>query len=98
MECTTYSKQVQTVKKRLNRDIEVKGIVGTMYNAKKSINKEVIEETEKRLPGKLFDTRIRENVALQEAPSWGKTIFEYKSDSNGAIDYMKLTEEILERT
>lgn len=88
---------VQMVKKRLNKDIGVTGIIGTMYNASKSINREVIEETEKRLPGKLFKTLIRENVALQEAPSWGKTIFEYKPDSNGAKDYKKLTEEILSR-
>jgi chromosome partitioning protein len=88
---------VQTVKKRLNRNITVTGIIATMYNASKSINREVIEETQKRLPGKLFNTLIRENVSLQEAPSWGKTIFEYKPDSNGAIDYNNLTDEILER-
>jgi len=88
---------VQMVKKRINRNIDVTGIIGTMYNPKKSINREVMEETEKRLPGKLFGTFIRENVALQEAPSWGKTIFEYKPDSNGAEDYMTLTKEIISR-
>jgi chromosome partitioning protein len=88
---------VQMVKKRINRDIEVTGIIGTMYNPKKSINREVMEETERRLPGKLFNTFIRENVALQEAPSWGKTIFEYKPESNGADDYMALTKEIITR-
>jgi len=88
---------VQMVKKRINRNIEVTGIIGTMYNPKKSINREVMEETERRLPGKLFNTFIRENVALQEAPSWGKTIFEYKPESNGADDYMALTKEIVAR-
>lgn len=88
---------VQMVKKRINRNIEVTGIIGTMYNPKKSINREVMEETEKRLPGKLFNTFIRENVSLQEAPSWGKTIFEYKPESNGAEDYMALTKEIIKR-
>jgi chromosome partitioning protein len=88
---------VQMVKKRINRNIEVAGIIGTMFNPKKSISREVIEETEKRLPGKLFATMIRENVSLQEAPSWGKTIFEYKPDSNGADDYMTLTKEIIDR-
>lgn len=88
---------VQMVKRRLNKDIEVTGIIGTMYNAKRASNREVIDETENRLPGKLFETLIRENVALQEAPSWGKTIFEYKPGSAGAEDYMKLTEEIIER-
>jgi chromosome partitioning protein len=88
---------VQMVKKRLNSSIDITGIIATMYNAKKTINNEVIEETEKRLPGKLFRTFIRENVSLQEAPSWGKTIFEYKPESNGAQDYMDLTKEIIER-
>ncbi len=88
---------VQTVKKRLNKEIEITGIIGTMYSPQKAINREVIEETENRLPGKLFETLIRENVSLQEAPSWGKTIFEYKAGSNGAKDYMKLTNEIIER-
>jgi chromosome partitioning protein len=88
---------VQMVKRRLNKDVEINGIIGTMFNPKKQINVEVIEETKKRLPGKLFETLIRENVLLQEAPSWGKTIFEYKPNSNGAVDYMNLTKEILEK-
>ena len=86
---------VQMVKKRLNKEIEITGIIGTMYNASKTINKEVIEETEERLPGKLFKTIIRENVSLQEAPSWGQTIFEYRPDSKGAVDYLNLTKEII---
>jgi chromosome partitioning protein len=88
---------VEMVKKRLNKNVEITGIIGTMYNASKSINREVIEETKKRLPGKLFETLIRDNVSLQEAPSWGKTIFEYKPESNGAVDYMSLCREILAR-
>jgi chromosome partitioning protein len=88
---------VEMVKKRLNKNIDITGIIGTMYNATKTINREVIEETKKRLPGKLFKSLIRENVALQEAPSWGKTIFEYKPESNGATDYMTLTREIIDK-
>lgn len=88
---------VEMVKKRLNKDVTITGIIGTMFNAKKTINKEVLRETEKRLPGKLFKTLIRDNVSLQEAPSWGKTIFEYKPESHGAIDYMNLTREIIKR-
>lgn len=88
---------VEMVQKRLNKKIEVTGIIGTMYNAKKVINREVIDEIEKRFPSKLFESVIRENVALQEAPSWGKTIFEYKPESNGAVDYLNLAKEIIER-
>lgn len=86
---------LQMIKQRLNKNIEITGIIGTMYNSTKAINREVLSETESRLPGKLFKTIIRENVALQEAPSWGKTIFEYKPDSNGAVDYLNLTKEII---
>ena len=86
---------VKMVKQRLNKKLDITGIIGTMYNATKTINKEVLDETESRLPGKLFNTIIRENVSLQEAPSWGQTIFEYKPDSNGAKDYMNLSKEIL---
>ncbi len=88
---------VDMVKKRLNRGIKITGIIGTMYSSRKAINNEVIDEIQKRLPGKLFKTLIRENVALQEAPSWGQTIFEYKPNSTGADDYMDLTKEILDR-
>lgn len=87
---------VQTVKKRLNKNIEVTGIIATMFSAKRVINREVVDEISEKLPGKLFETVIRENVALQEAPSWGKTIFEYSPNSAGAKDYLKLTKEILE--
>lgn len=86
---------VDMVKKRLNKKIMITGIIGTMYNANKVINKEVIDEINKRLPGKLFKSMIRENVALQEAPSWGQTIFEYKPESKGAKDYIELTKEII---
>jgi chromosome partitioning protein len=88
---------VDMVKKRLNKGIKITGIIGTMYSSRKAINNEVIDEINKRLPGKLFKTLIRENVALQEAPSWGQTIFEYKPNSTGADDYMDLTKEILAR-
>jgi chromosome partitioning protein len=45
---------VQMVKKRLNKNLQITGIIGTMYNASKAINREVLDETEERLPGKLF--------------------------------------------
>ena len=83
------------IRKHLNKTIQITGIIGTMFTAGKNINKEVLEETEERLPGLLFKTRIRKNDDLQAAPSWGKTIFEYKPDSKGAMDYLNLTKEIV---
>ncbi len=85
---------VQMVKKRLNKQIKISGIIGTMYDKKKKSDREIINETKDKLPGKLFKTLIRENEHLKVAPSWGKTIFEFKPDSTGAVDYLELTKEI----
>jgi len=84
----------EKVRKHLNKKIKITGIIGTMYSSGKSINKEVLDETEERLPGLLFKTKIRKSDDLQAAPSWGKTIFEYKPESKGAADYMNLAIEI----
>lgn len=86
---------VQMVKKRLNKGIRITGIIGTMYDKRKKSDREIIEETKDRLPTKLFATLIRENEPLKVAPSWGKTIFEFKPECAGAEDYMNLTREIV---
>lgn len=90
-------KTIETVKKRLNPDLEVTGIIITMYDSRKILNKEVIESVETYFKGKLFNTRIRNNVALAEAPAQGLDIFSYKANSNGAEDYSNLVDEIIER-
>lgn len=90
-------KTIETVKKRLNPGLEVTGIIITMYDSRKILNKEVIENVETYFKGKLFNTRIRNNVALAEAPAQGLDIFSYKANSNGAEDYSNLVDEIIER-
>jgi len=91
-------KTIETVKKRLNPSLEVTGIIITMYDSRKILNKEVIENVETYFKGKLFNTRIRNNVALAEAPAQGLDIFSYKPGSNGAEDYNNLVNEILQRS
>lgn len=96
------SKLLQTVdivKKRLNRKIQVTGIIATRYDGRKNLHKEVIEKVRsfQDFDKKLFKTFIRENIAIAEAPSFGKTIFEHKPDSNGSEDYLSLCREILNR-
>lgn len=86
---------VQMVKKRLNKEIKITGIIGTMYDKKKKSDREIIAETKDRLPSKLFDTLIRENEPLKVAPSWGKPIFEFNPECSGAEDYMNLAKEIV---
>ncbi len=89
---------VEIVKKRLNKGLEITGIIGTRFDSRKKLNKEVVEKIKDYFGDKAFNTLIRDNIALAEAPSFGKTIYEYKSDSYGAEDYLKLCKEIIERS
>lgn len=88
---------VDIVKKRLNKNIEITGIIATRFDNRKNLNKEVVEKIEKYFGDRVFKTLIRDNVSLAEAPSYGQTIFEYKENSYGAKDYLNLCHEIINR-
>lgn len=88
---------VDIVKKRLNKSIEITGIIATRFDNRKNLNKEVVEKIEKYFGDRLFKTLIRDNISLAEAPSYGQTIFEYKKNSYGAKDYLNLSHEIIKR-
>jgi chromosome partitioning protein len=85
---------IQIVKERLNPDIEISGIICTLFDGRKNLNNEVVDHIKDYFGDKVFDTIIRDNVALAEAPSHHKTIFEYAPDSHGAKDYEALAKEI----
>jgi len=88
---------IEVVKKRLNSSLEITGIICTRFDGRKRLNREVVSKIEEHFGSKVFRTYIRENISLAEAPSFGKTIFEYKPDSHGAEDYLSLSKEITER-
>lgn len=85
---------INIVKERLNPDIELTGIICTLFDSRKNLNKEVVDHIKDYFGDKVFNTIIRDNVALAEAPSHHKTIFEYDPESHGAKDYMALAKEI----
>ena len=87
---------IREVKRRVNPTLELGGVFFTRFNNRK-LNKEVISMVEKRYRGKVFQTKIRENIAIAEMPLSGQTIFEYDPKSNGAADYRTLTDEIISR-
>ena len=89
---------IQKVKLRLNRDLHISGVLATMYDSRKVLNRDVIETIQKYFGPLLFDTYIRDNVTLAEAPSQRQDIFAYSKKSNGAKDYLALSKEIIERT
>lgn len=71
------------------------GILGTFFDARTRLSKEVLTNLRKHFPERVFDTVIRTNTSLREAPSFNRTIFEYSPLSRGAFDYYQLTEELL---
>ncbi|KKL52025.1 hypothetical protein LCGC14_2289630 [marine sediment metagenome] len=88
---------IEKIKQRLNPALEITGIIATRYDGRKVLNQEVAGKIQEHFGSKVFKTFIRDNISLAEAPSFGKNIFEYKPDSRGALDYMALSREILER-
>lgn len=81
---------------RANGRTKLGGILITRYN-NRNLNKEVEEAIRAAFGGKVFSTRIRENIAVAEAPNYGTNIFDYDSSSAGAKDYAALAEEVENR-
>ena len=94
---TKLLETIAIVKKRLNKNIDTTGIIATRFDCRKNLNREVVDKIKEYFGDKLFNTLIRDNISLAEAPSFGKTIFEYKSNSYGAKDYLNLCKEIVNR-
>lgn len=89
---------IQKVRLRLNKGLEIGGVIATMYDGRKVLNREVVETIHKYFGEMVFNTMIRDNVALAEAPAHRKDIFEYNDKSPGAEDYLALAKEIIVRT
>lgn len=88
---------IDLVKKRINKNLKTSGIIATMFDKRKNLNREALDMIVKHFRKKVFKTVIRDNVSLGEAPSHGKNIFAYKLNSHGAEDYLSLTKEIIRK-
>ncbi len=86
---------IQLVQKRLNPSLRVAMVLPCMVDSRTNLSTEVLREIEQHFGGQLARTRIRNNVKLAEAPSFGRTIFEHAPDSNGARDYEAVADELL---
>ena len=86
---------INIVKKRLNSRLEIGGVIMTMYDIRTNLSKDVNGEVVNFFGDKVFKTIIPRNVRLSEAPSHGKPILEYDSNSQGAIAYDNLAKEVL---
>ena len=87
---------LQKVRKGLNENLDIEGVLLTMHDRRTSLSFQVMEEVRKHFRGSVYETYIPRNVRLAEAPSFGKTIFEYDPYSSGALAYESLVREVIE--
>jgi len=88
---------VGLVQRRINKRLAVRGVFGTFYDGRKVLNRDVMERIRQRFGAMTFNTAIRNNVALAEAPGHGQHIFDYSPASHGAADFADLCNEIITR-
>ncbi len=87
---------IQLVKKGLNTNLSIEGVVLSMFDGRNNLSIQVVDEVKKYFKGKVYTTLIPRNVRLAEAPSYGLPIMEYDPKSRGAEAYHDLAEEFLE--
>lgn len=88
---------ISTIKKRTNPNLNITGILMTMFDIRNNLSKEVSELVEKKYNEILLPTKIRKNIALAEAPARHQHIFDYNPECNGADDYKNATNDILKK-
>ena len=89
---------IELVRGSLNPQLQIYGVLLTMYDKRNALSQQVVDEVRKNFPGRVFDTVIPRSVSLAAAPSYGKTIFQFDPDSKGAQAYRMLAEEIIKLT
>jgi len=87
---------VNNIKVNVNRDIEISGVFVTMFDKRKILHKDVLDTIIMYFDDRVFNTKVRTNIALAEAPAVGQDIFAYDSNSNGAFDYGRIVLEVME--
>jgi chromosome partitioning protein len=88
---------IRLVQKNLNPNLEIEGVLLTMFDGRLNLSKQVADEVRGYFEDKIFNTVIQRNVRLSEAPSFGKPALLYDANSTGAQNYMALAEEIFTR-
>ncbi len=88
---------IKIVQGRLNEDLEIEGIVLTMYDTRLRLANQVVDEVKAHFQELVFDTVIHRNTTLGEAPSYGQTIVMHDATSKGAVNYLNFAREILQK-
>lgn len=88
---------VKIVQNRLNPELKIEGILMTMYDGRLRLCNQVVSEVRRHFDEMVFSSIIHRNTKLSEAPSMGKPVILYDSDSKGAVNYLHLAKEILQK-
>ena len=88
---------IKSVQKIHNPDLDIEGLLLTMFDSRLRLSNQVVEEVQKHFNNMVFDTIIQRNVKLSEAPSYGESIINYDATSKGASNYLQLAQEIIKK-
>ena len=88
---------IKIVQSRLNPELQIEGILMTMYDGRLRLSNQVVSEVRKHFDEMVFSTIIHRNTRLTEAPSVGKPVILYDADSKGTVNYLNLAKEILQK-
>lgn len=88
---------IKSVQKIHNPDLDIEGLLLTMYDSRLRLSNQVVEEVQKHFNNMVFETIIQRNVKLSEAPSFGESIINYDATSKGASNYLNLAQEIIQK-
>lgn len=88
---------IKIVQSRLNPELKIEGILMTMYDTRLRLSNQVVSEVRRHFEDLVFSSIIHRNARLSEAPSVGKPVILYDADSKGAVNYLNLAKEILQK-
>lgn len=88
---------IKSVQSSHNQNLEIEGLLLTMYDARLRLSNQVVEEVNAHFKSMVFETIIQRNVRLSEAPSYGEDIIKFDAASKGAINYLNLAQEIIKK-
>jgi chromosome partitioning protein len=88
---------IAQIKQGINPQLEIGGIIVTMYDSRATLHKEVLEMLQTAFPGKVFETTVSRGIAAEEAPGYSVDLLEYKPKSKQALQYTAMTEEFIKK-
>lgn len=86
---------IKIIQTRLNKDLEIEGILLTMYDVRLNLSNQVVDEVKQHFSKMVFETLIPRNIKLSESPSFGLPAIAHDAESKGAISYLNLAKEII---